>query len=282
LKKLNAAIDRFCAMHPNWAIPGLMRYIVGANVAVYFLSIFAGAGTLDFLALYPDAVLRGEIWRIFTYVLIHTNDGFWLLVSCMFYYWLGETLEGIWGSAKFTFYYLSGTLLTAAATMLVYFVDGIPYPVYGAGYVNSALFFAYAMVNPDAMVRIFIILPIKMKWIAWLEAALYAVNTLRFAFVGLWGLALMPVIAMLNLFVFFSPVFQRKADQVRAHHRPEAVQFRKAVKEQQRQKGYNHKCCVCGKTDTDYPDMQFRYCSKCEGYHCYCEEHIFNHIHRTE
>jgi len=97
LKKLNQAIDRFCALHPNLGVPGLMRYILGANVAIYFLSMLS-TGTLSFLALDPAAVLRGEIWRIFTYVLINTNGGLWLLVTCVFYNWLGESLERIWGS----------------------------------------------------------------------------------------------------------------------------------------------------------------------------------------
>ena len=63
------------------------------------------------------------------------------------------------------------------------------------------------------------------------------------------------------------------------------VQFRQAQQQQarqQEQQGYHHKCAVCGKTDTDYPDMQFRYCSKCAGYHCFCQDHIFNHVHFTE
>ena len=47
----------------------------------------------------------------------------------------------------------------------------------------------------------------------------------------------------------------------------------------QQQKGYIHKCAVCGKTDTDYPNEEFRYCSKCNGYYCYCSEHIHNHVH---
>ena len=281
MKKLNQAIDRFCALHPNLGVPGLMRYILGANVAIYFLSMLS-TGTLSFLALDPAAVLRGEIWRIFTYVLINTNGGLWLLVTCVFYNWLGESLERIWGSTKFTLYYVSGVLLTALAAILGYLIDGVSIPIYGAGYINSALFLAYAMYNPDAMVRLYFIIPIKMKWVAWFELGLYTVQIFRYTFAGMWGMAMMPVIAMLNLLVFFAPSIQRKANQVRAHHRPEAVQFRKAVKEQQKQKGYNHKCCVCGKTDTEYPNMQFRYCSKCEGYHCYCEEHIFNHVHRTE
>ena len=281
MRRLNEAIDRFCALHPRWGIPGLMRYIVGANIILYFLNMLSRGG-LGFLAMDPAAVLHGEIWRVVTYVLLPTGGGFWLLVSCMFYYWLGGALEQIWGSAKFTIYYLSGTLLTALASILVYLIDGMPVRIYGADYINTALFFAFALYNPDAMVRLYFILPIKMKWVAWFEAALYAVSVIRSALAGQWGMALMPIAAMLNLFVFFAPVFQRKTAQVRAHNRPQAVQFRKAVKEQQKQKGYNHKCEICGRTDTDHPELQFRYCSKCSGYHCYCEDHIFNHTHFTQ
>ena len=195
---------------------------------------------------------------------------------------LGESLERLWGSTKFTVYYLSGTLLSALAVLLVYFIDKIPVPLASAGYVNTALFMAYALTYPDAMVRIYFILPVKMKWLAILEAALYVFSVISAAAAGLWGMALLPIVAMLNLFVFFSPDFSRRADQFQARHRSEAVQFRKAVKEQKRQRGYNHKCEVCGRTDTDFPDLQFRYCSKCTGYHCFCEEHIFNHIHHRE
>ena len=281
MRKLSNAIDRFCALHPRFAVPGLMRYIVGANLVTYFLGMLSPGG-LGFLAMDPVAVLQGEIWRVVTYVLLPTSGGIWLLISCLFYYWLGGALEQIWGSAKFTVYYLSGTLLTSLAALLTLLIDGISLPISGAVYVNTALFFAYALYNPEAMVRINFIIPIKMKWVAWFEAALYAVQVVRYAVSGLWGMALMPVMALLNLFVFFAPMFQWKASQATARTRPQAVQFRRAVREQQKQRGYNHKCCVCGKTDTDYPDMQFRYCSKCAGYHCFCEEHIFNHVHFTE
>ena len=281
MRKLSNAIDRFCALHPRFAVPGLMRYIVGANLVTYFLGMLSPGG-LGFLTMDPAAVLQGEIWRVVTYVLLPTSGGIWLLISCLFYYWLGGALEQIWGSAKFTVYYLSGTLLTSLAALLALLIDGISLPISGAVYVNTALFFAYALYNPEAMVRINFIIPIKMKWVAWFEAALYAVQVVRYAVSGLWGMALMPVVALLNLFVFFAPMFQRKASQATARTRPQAVQFRRAVREQQKQRGYNHKCCVCGKTDTDYPDMQFRYCSKCAGYHCFCEEHIFNHVHFTE
>ena len=282
MKKINHAIDRFCAMHPKLGISGLMRYIIGGNIVFYLLQMFAGSGTLSFLALEPAAVLRGEVWRIFTYFLFPSDDGIFLLISCMFYYWIGSSLERIWGSTKFTVYYFSGVLLTALASIVVYLVDGIPMYIAGASYVNSAMFFAFAIYNGDAIIRIFFILPIKMKWLAWFEAALYVVVVVSSLLSGMLGYAMMPVIALTNLFVFFSPAFQRRMEYERSKHRPEAIQFRQAVRQQQKQRGYNHKCSVCGKTDTDYPNLQFRYCSKCSGYHCYCEEHIFNHTHHTE
>jgi len=282
LKKLNEAVERFCALHPRLGIPGLMRYIVGANAVIYLLSLFARGGSLNFLCMDPASVLRGELWRIVTYVLLPTNGGIFLVISLFFYYWLGESLERLWGSTKFTVYYVSGTLLTALASLLAYLIDGISVPVYGAVYVNTALFLAFALNYPDAMVNIYFIIPVKMKWLAALEGILYALSVVTAIAARMWGQALMPIVALLNLFVFFTPDFLRKADRVKAHTRPQAVQFRRAVKEQQRQKGYHHKCSVCGRTDTDFPDLQFRYCSKCTGYHCFCEEHIFNHIHHTE
>ena len=92
---------------------------------------------------------------------------------------------------KFTVYYLSGTLLSALAVLLVYFIDKIPLPLASAGYVNTALFMAYALTYPDAMVRIYFILPVKMKWLAILEAALYVFSVISAAAAGLWGMALL-------------------------------------------------------------------------------------------
>ena len=177
MKKLNKAIDRFCALHPRLAIPGLMRYIVGANVVIYLFSLFDRSGMLlYFLCMNPASVLQGELWRVVTYVLIPTSDGFLLMLSLFFYYWLGESLERLWGSAKFTFYYVSGVLLTALASLLAYFIDGLSMPIFGAFYVNTALFMAYALTYPETMVRVMFILPVKMKWLAWVEAALYGVQ----------------------------------------------------------------------------------------------------------
>ncbi len=283
MRKLNDAIDRFCALHPRWGIPGLMRYIIAANAVIFVLSLFDRSGMLlQFLCMDPYQVLHGQLWRLVTYVLIPSGSDFLIIFTFLFYFWLGEAMERLWGSAKFTIYYFSGVLLTDLGVIVAYLIDGYRIPIYGAFYVGTALFMAYALTNPDAVVYVFFLIPLKMKWMAIIEGALFVIQVLRYAAAGLWGMALMPVIAMLNLFVFFSPNLYRRADTVRAHNRREAVQFRRAVREQKKQKGYNHRCEVCGRTDTDFPDLQFRYCSKCTGYHCFCEEHIFNHTHHME
>jgi hypothetical protein len=92
----------------------------------------------------------------------------------------------------------------------------------------------------------------------------------------------LPVVALLNFAVFIWPEVHYLANRTRQQYSPRTVQFKQAVKQQEKEKGYHHKCAVCGRTDTDYPDLQFRYCSKCAGYHCFCQDHIFNHVHFTE
>ena len=120
------------------------------------------------------------------------------------------------------------------------------------------------------------------QYLAYLDAALFAVDVVRSLLAGNWGGALLPVIALLNFAVFIWPEVHYLANRTRQQYSPRTVQFKQAVKQQEKEKGYHHKCAVCGRTDTDYPDLQFRYCSKCAGYRCFCQDHIFSHVHFTE
>ena len=71
----------------------------------------------------------------------------------------------------------------------------------------------------------------------------------------------------------------RKSIQMKHRTSAQTINFKKAQKELRQRRGYLHKCTVCGVTDQDNPDMEFRYCSKCSGYYCYCANHINNHTH---
>ena len=209
MKRLYDAVQRFCARHPRFGIPNLMLYIVAGNAIVYFLMMFTrttDASALSFLALDTGAVLKGELWRLATYVFVPTNTRiFWLMISLYFYYWIGTTLERQWGTAKFTLYYISGVLLTAAGVLVASLISGVSYTVAGSYYVNLSMFFAFAFLFPNTQVLLFFFIPIRMKWLAYLDAALFAVDVVRSLLIGNLGSALLPIIALLNFAVFIWP-----------------------------------------------------------------------------
>ena len=282
MNKLYDAIDRFCARHPYWGIPNLMRYMVIGTVAMYILCLLTQNQAYISLSLVPGSILRGEVWRLVTFIFLPLSTSpLSLLISLYFYYWMGNMLENYWGTPKFTIYYLSGIVLTILAAFIAYFSGGFVM-MYGVHYVNMAMFFAYAALNPNAMVLLFFFIPIKIKWLAWVDLAYFAYGVITSVAAGDWGGAVAPIVALLNFVVFFYPYFSKRARVQRTARSKQAVRFRQTVKASEHAKPYTHKCAVCGKTDVDYPNMQFRYCSRCAGYHCFCEDHIFNHVHFTE
>ena len=290
MKKLYDGVQRFCAAHPRFGIPNLMRVIVIGNVAVYVLMLLTqanDANALSFLTFNLNALLHGEVWRLVTFVFVPAySSPFALLISLYFYYWIGSTLERQWGTAKFNLYYISGALLTVLGVVLASLITGNPYlTAAGTGYVNLSMFFAFAFLFPDTTVLLFFILPVKMKWLAYLDGALFAFDIIKAIGAHNRAGVVLPIVALLNFAVFIWPEVHYLKERAKYQNSRKTVQFRQAQQQQAKQaqqQGYRHKCAVCGRTDTDYPDLQFRYCSKCVGYHCFCQDHIFNHVHFTE
>lgn len=290
MKKLYDGVQRFCAAHPRFGIPNLMRVIVIGNVAVYVLMLLTqanNANALSFLTFNLNALLHGEVWRLVTFVFVPAySSPFALLISLYFYYWIGSTLERQWGTTKFNLYYISGALLTVLGVVLASLITGNPYlTAAGTGYVNLSMFFAFAFLFPDTTVLLFFILPVKMKWLAYLDGALFAFDIIKAIGAHNWAGVVLPIVALLNFAVFIWPEVHYLKERAKYQNSRKTVQFRQAQQQQAKQaqqQGYRHKCAVCGRTDTDYPDLQFRYCSKCVGYHCFCQDHIFNHVHFTE
>ena len=156
-------------------------------------------------------------------------------------------------------------------------------------YVNLSMFFAFATLFPDMQVLLFFIIPVKVKWLAWVDAAFFAFTIVRLLIAGHPLYALLPVIAILNYLLFFASdigdtlgYWKRRADsRVGRKTGPKVINFNNAKTRTKAgaKEAYLHKCAVCGKTDVSDPGMEFRYCSKCNGYYCYCIDHINSHIH---
>ena len=290
LKKLNDAVDRFAYSHPNFGIPNLMKFIVAGNIIVFLLLRLTNYGIFSYLGFNWGKVMGLQVWRLLSFIFVpDTSNVFSLMLSLYFTYFIGNLLEREWGTPKFNLYYLSGVVLTIIVGIIGYYAFGRGTTIYGTYYISMSMFLAFASLYPDAQVLLFFIIPIKVKWLAVVDIVLFAVDILaallRLDIVS----ALIPIIALLNFLVFFwsdmMDAFGYRRQRARHRSSHKTIQFKSAVKQQQKkesQQGYRHKCAVCGRTDTDYPDLEFRYCSRCAGYHCFCQDHIFNHEHFTQ
>ena len=285
MKSIDTLLDRFCYKHPRFGIPNLMNVIVMGTVLVYLLDMFSGGISFSSLLYFsPYRVIHHfELWRVITFLFVPSSGGVLLVALELYFYWfVGSALEREWGTAKFSLFYLAGVVLNILYGFLAY-AAGAAGVVVTMRYINLSLFFAFATLYPNLQVLLFFLLPIKVKWLAWFDAAVFAWSGLsNLLALNLAG-ALLPVIALLNYFLFFGSDLLAAANHTRRRVQyqtsRQTINFKKATRQAQQQKGYLHKCAVCGKTDTDYPDMEFRYCSKCNGYYCYCKDHINNHVH---
>lgn len=292
MRKLCDAVDRFCLTHPRFGIPNLMRYVVFITAGVFFLDAFSHNAASSMLYFDPTLILHGEIWRLVTWLFIPEYDEIiWMIVGMFFYYFIGSSIENYWGSAKFTLFYLTGAALTVAFGFLS--MLWTPFPIVHNGYLNNILFLAFATLYPDALIRVYFVLPIRAKWLALFYVFLTFFDIIRMntAAVKLLLPALLP--ALLAVWITYAIFFWDRIRDILAdigfltrHQRSsQTVHFRSAVRQQKKkeaERGYRHKCAVCGRTDADYPELEFRYCSRCAGYHCFCQDHIFNHEHFTQ
>ena len=271
-------IDRFCAKHPRFGISNLMLYIVIGQVAVFILDLFfRGMLSSYWLPFSRDLILHGQVWRLVTFIFLPSDSGnpFFLLLGCYFYYWIGTMLEREWGTARFTLFYLSGVVLSVLSGMILGITD-----IY---YINLSIFLVIATLYGEMQVLLFFVIPIKMKWMALIDVALILVAVIQNLMYGSWVGALLPLASFVNYFIFTWPFWGAKLGVLRRRADPKGVNFKRVQKQAQKQAkatgGYRHKCAVCGITDADDPNMEFRYCSKCDGYYCYCMNHINNHVH---
>lgn len=243
-----------------------------------------------------------------------------VIVSLICYYSLGKAVENSWGTLRFNLFYLTGLLLMDAFAMILggvpFQFHGLTVTPGNAptiffnfyanmgSYLNLSLFIAYATLYPSARFLFLFIIPVK----AWIFALIYLGITLydviNLTFVqSFFPHGLFPLVALLNYFLFFgkdvvnvfpiswrinaSRLFKKKNKKqpVSRNQKPTVIPFPSAGSYQATvatpKAPYNHRCTVCGRTDVSNPELEFRYCSRCAGYYCYCEDHISNHNHVT-
>ena len=161
-------LDRLERKFGHLAIRGLMTYIVSGNLIVFLLDELLNMSVTSKLVLVPSLVLKGEVWRLVSYIFIPPSSSIlWILFALYFYYMVGSSLEHEWGSFRFNIYYLIGMLATTVAA----FITGRGST---AAYLNLSLFLAFAHLYPNFEILLFFFIPVKIKYLAWLELAFIA------------------------------------------------------------------------------------------------------------
>lgn len=289
MKNLRRSFEGFCYRNRNVGIPNLMLWIVLGNIIVYFVDLMDPSHGL-FQLLYFDrtAIMHGQVWRLFSYVFLELLGGqnvLFLVLFAIFYYQLGAAVENSWGRCKFTLYYLTGIVFLDIAGFLF---DVMVLP----DSLHMTLFLAYATMYPDATFLVFFIIPVKARFLALLPLAAFLFQLFSFR---MFPYNLLPIFVLATYFLYFGADFLNlfpmswrvNADRLRKKAKPGAkaktIQFPKAGSYEASHATvnapYHHRCTICGRTDISNPELEFRYCSKCKGYYCYCEDHINNHPH---
>ncbi len=286
MKNLRRQFDLFCYRNRNKGIPNLMLYIVLGTAVVYVMSQMSRNPFLyNLLYFNRELILRGQVWRLITYPLTY-NAGSLLLtaISLFCYYSLGRAMENIWGTLRFNLFYLTGVVMMDVYCMIFGGYASVTY-------LNLSLFLSYATLYPDSQFLLFFIIPIRAWIFALFDLAIVLIDLVSLPF----PYNLFSVISLANYFLFFGKdVLNVIPMSWRANARRA---FRKASPSNKKAKvisfdagsyeashaapkaPYTHRCTVCGRTDISNPELEFRYCSRCKGYYCYCQDHINNHVH---
>ena len=270
----------------KYAIPNLMIYLIAAY-CIGFVIYTVNPNFMLMLTLSPYHILHGQVWRLITWILMPTDTRvFSLLIMALLYYQLGSALERSWGTFRFNVYIFGGMLFTVIGAFILY---GI-YAAAGTGsletislissltfttnYINLTIFLAFAVMYPEMQILLLFIIPVKMKWMAVVYAVLIAINLILTS----WGGRIAIIMSILNFLIFFLSTRNYRRVSPKEIHRKQV--FKAQMREPRRGSMVTkHKCAVCGRTELDDPNLEFRFCSKCDGNYEYCQDHLFTHQH---
>lgn len=251
-----------------YAIPNLPLWLIAGQGMLYGVSVAEPDFTAR-LALVPNAVLGGEYWRLLSFLFIPPITNL-LFLFCAFYffYLMGTALEHHWGTLRFNVYLFIGYAATLAAAFAFPSLRDLPHT---NAFIGSSVFLAFAKLYPNYVITIFLIIPVRVYWIA------------TFTWIGIvyslvavpdWSYRVSVVAGIANyLLFFFHDVFYGAVRNERRMRRQITNLTRS------HQEPIQHRCVVCGLTEQDDPNADFRYCSQCDGTPCYCNQHLRDHQH---
>lgn len=270
LDKLERKLGRF-------AIRNLMIYLIILYVGGFILVQLRPGFYETYLCLNWAMILKGQVWRLFTYIMYPpTTSILWFLLECFIFWSLGSSLEKLWGTFYFNLYVFIGLLANVIVSLLVYLIGRWILPLTADNLYLSFLL-AFAITVPEMRFYLYMIIPVKAKYLAIFYLAIMGFQLVT----GSWAVRLSVIASLVNVAIFF--LFLRKPIlRVKQFvRRREFQQNIRAAEPTVKYGGARHRCAVCGRTELDDPNLEFRYCSKCAGGREYCLDHLYTHVHVT-
>jgi len=276
-------IDRMERKLGKYAIQNLSLYLIICYAFGYIIQM-VNANFFNYLTLEPALVLQGQVWRLLTWIVVPPSSSniLFTLIMLYFYYSIGSNMERTWGTYRFNVYIFSGMLFTILGAFLAYGIYYFGYGINAVGigafvstyYINMSILMAYAATFPEmqiVMLILFFPIPMKVKWLGILYAFILAMEAVSTNLVG----KIIIIASLLNFIVFFLYSRNRKYASPKQVYRQKTYQ----AEVKKMQKITRHKCAICGRTEDSNPDLEFRFCSKCDGNYEYCQDHLFTHEH---
>lgn len=172
-----------------------------------------------YLILNPALVVQGQIWRIVTFLAyppaVTGGDAIsFVIFNAIGIYCVrlfGLLVEQVWGRFKFNCYIISGVLLHAAVSVLIYLITGMPLPLF-PNYLVYSFFFVFALMFPDMQVLFMMLIPLKSSWIAVFEGVMYIYSFVRGSLID--RIEILLSIALMGIFLDGLPL-EKKARFIR-------------------------------------------------------------------
>lgn len=282
----------------KYAISNITLYLICCYICGYVIML-VNSQFFNYLTLDPYQILHGQIWRLVTWIIIPPDSlDIFTLIMLYFYYSIGNTLERTWGTFTYNFYLLLGMVLTIVGAFLFFCICALTLTgatlasvmqvcchSFSTYYVCMSIILAFAMTFPDVQVLFMFIIPLKIKILGIVYAIILGwqvLSDVRALIVSVEpmyhyyyiGDIIAIVFSLLNFIIFF--IGTRKNFKTPAQAKRQRTYEKKM---RVTPKVTKHKCAICGRTDEDYPELTFRFCSKCNGNYEYCNDHLFTHKH---
>ncbi len=262
----------------KYSIRNLMNYFVIFYVVGFVISIMNSYIYYEYMSLDIGKVLEGQIWRLITWLAYPPSGGLIFgLFMIITYYSLGIALENVWGSFRFNVFIFMGCLFHIIGALLMH-VYGIRTGIEEIGYnyltpdnLNLSIFLAFALTFPEMEFRLYFAIPVKAKYLAFFYILLEIYSFIR----GSLSSKVTIVLSLLNFIIFYF-ISRRKNIVNNVSNIQRKAQYRAKIRPVNESR---HRCAVCGKTEKDDENMEFRYCSKCKDGLEYCMDHLYTHEH---